>query len=330
MTSELNDFQKQLLKIIQEPLPVCREPFISIAQNLNSDRDTVLDSIKVLTDSGLIRRFGPHISYRALGKTACLVAAHIPDEDISITAAVVNAVPGVSHNYLRHHHYNMWFTLQAPSQQQIDTLLQNLSRRLCTQFYPLKAKKVFKLDVRFDPDLKEPFARSKVIQPPTSTSQPKPVKLDDLQKKILNNLQTDFQIVPRPFDYLTFDGDIDIEQALQAVQSLTDAGVIRKISAVLDHRKLGCNANVMFCTKVKPQNIGHAGYALASYKMVSHCYHRDTFEGFPYNLFAMMHAADNDQIEKVITEFNENHSVTDFTALATTAELKKSPVIHLL
>ena len=93
MTSELNDFQKQLLKILQQPLPICREPFISIAQNLNSDRNTLLDSIKVLTDSGLIRRFGPHISYRALGKTASLVAAHVPDEDISITSAVVNAIP---------------------------------------------------------------------------------------------------------------------------------------------------------------------------------------------------------------------------------------------
>ena len=123
---------------------------------------------------------------------------------------------------------------------------------------------------------------------------------------------------------------MDIELVLQMIQSLIDTGVIRKISASLDHRKLGYNANVMFCAKLKPQNIDHAGSALASYKMVSHCYQRDTFEEFPYNLFAMMHAADNDQIQKVITEFNENHSITDFAALATTAELKKSPVIHQL
>ena len=330
MTTDLNDFQKQLLKIIQEPIPICREPFVSIAEKLDSDRNTVLDSIKQFSDSGLIRRFGPHISYRALGKTASLVAAHVPDEDISITAAVVNAIPSVSHNYLRDHHYNMWFTLQADTQQQIDNLLQNLSRRLGTQFYPLKAKKVFKLDVRFDPDLKEPFTRSKLIQPPAPPSQQQPVKLDDLQKKILNKLQTNFEIIPRPFDYLTFDGDMNIEQALQTVQSLADSGVIRKISAVLDHKKLGCNANIMFCAKVKPQNIDHAGSALASYKMVSHCYHRETFKEFPYNLFAMMHAAESKQIEKVITEFTENHSITDFAALATTAELKKSPVIHHL
>ena len=207
MTSDLNDFQKQLLKILQEPLPICREPFVHIAQNLNSDRNSVLDSIKRFEDSGFIRRFGPQISCRALGKTACLVAAHIPDEDISITSAVINAIPGVSHNYLRDHHYNMWFTLQAPAQEQIDTLLQNLSKRLDTQFHGLKAKKVFKLDVRFDPDLSQPFTRSEALQQPQpqKTSE---VKLDDLQKKILNELQTNFQILPRPFDYLTFDGDI--------------------------------------------------------------------------------------------------------------------------
>jgi DNA-binding Lrp family transcriptional regulator len=330
MTTDLNDFQKQLLKILQEPLLVCREPFVRIAQHVNSDRNTILDSIKQFKDSGLIRRFGPQINYRALGKTACLVTAHVPDEDISITSAVVNAIPGVSHNYLRDHHYNMWFTLQADTQQQIDNLLQNLSKRLGTQFYSLKAKKVFKLDVRFDPDLSEPFKRSKVTQQSAIPSQKGPVKLDDIQKKILNKLQTNFEIVPCPFDYLSFEDNIDIELVLQKIQLLIDTGVIRKISAVLDHRKLGYNANVMFCAKVKPQNIEHAGSALASYKMVSHCYHRDTFQDFPYNLFAMMHAADSEQIEKVIAEFTANHSITDFAALATTAELKKSPVIHQL
>jgi DNA-binding Lrp family transcriptional regulator len=328
--TDLNDFQKQLLTIIQEPLPICREPFVRIAETLNSDRNTILDSIKQFKDSGLIRRFGSHISYRALGKTASLIAAHVPEEDISITSAVVNAIPGVSHNYLRGHHYNMWFTLQADVQQQIDNLVQNLSKRLDTQFYSLKAKKVCKLDVRFDPDLSAPFARSKVMQQPTLPQKTYEVILDDTQKRILNQLQTNFEIVPRPFDYLTFDNDIDIELVLQTIQSLIDAGVIRKISAILDHRKLGYDANVMFCAKVKPQNIDPAGSALASYKMVSHCYQRDTFKDWPYNLFAMMHAANNDQINKVVAEFTANHSITDFVSLATTAELKKSPVIHKL
>lgn len=330
MTSDLNEFQKQLLKILQEPLPICREPFVHIAQNMNSDRNSVLDSIKQLKDSGLIRRFGPQINYRALGKTASLVAAHVPDEDISITSAVVNAVPSVSHNYLRDHHYNMWFTIQAPAQEQIDNLLQNLSKRLSTQFYSLKAKKVFKLDVRFDPNLSDPFSRSKVVQQPSLPHISAEVKLDDEQKRILKQLQTNFEIVPRPFEYLTFDSDMDIERILQTIQLLIDAGVIRKISAILDHRKLGYDANIMFCAKVKPQNIDPAGSALASYKMVSHCYQRNTFKDFPYNLLAMMHAANNDQIQKVIAEFTANHTITDFAALATTAELKKTPVIHQL
>jgi DNA-binding Lrp family transcriptional regulator len=223
----------------------------------------------------------------------------------------------------------MWFTLQAADQEQIDNLLQNLSKRLGTHFYSLKAKKVFKLDVRFDPDLSDSFSRSKVVQEvqPRKTAE---VNLDDRQKIILNQLQTNFQILPRPFDYLSFQDNMDIELVLQTVQSLIDAGVIRKISASLDHRKLGYHANVMFCAKVKPQNIEPAGSALASYKMVSHCYHRDTFEDFTYNLFAMMHAANNDQIQKVIAEFTANHSITDFATLATTAELKKCPVIYQL
>ena len=79
MTTDLNDFQKRLLKILQEPLPICREPFVSIAETLHSDRNSVLDGIKQLNDLSLIRRFGPQISFRALGKTASLVAAHVPD-----------------------------------------------------------------------------------------------------------------------------------------------------------------------------------------------------------------------------------------------------------
>ncbi len=103
-------------------------------------------------------------------------------------------------------------------------------------------------------------------------------------------------------------------------------GVIRRIAAVMDQRKLGYAVNVMFAAEVSPGHISEAGRRLARFRTVSHCYERETFPGWPYNLFAMMHARADAQIQRVIGMFVEESGVRAHTLLPTKSELKKQPV----
>jgi DNA-binding Lrp family transcriptional regulator len=96
----------------------------------------------------------------------------------------------------------------------------------------------------------------------------------------------------------------------------------------MDHRKLGYMTNVLFAAEVPAESVVQAGRSLARFRAVSHCYERRTFEGWPYNLFAMLHARSEATITRTIREFAKVAGVRSHLLLPTVAELKKQPVRH--
>jgi len=330
MTLRLTKLQKQLSSVLQDGLPICQRPFDDIAKFLGTTEQTVLQQTTKLKAEGLIRRLAALINYRVLGFSSTLVAAHIPDENLAEVTAAVNSLENVSHNYLRTHHYNLWFTLQAGSLEEANIALANLSARFGLDFHSLPVERIFKLDVRFDPDNQDELlgSASQLPTPPRLLAQSSVgVHLNDSEKLLLTNLQSDLQVVARPFDFLCSE-ELAIEDTLRILKQLIDKGVIRRVAAVVDHHKLGFIANVLFVAKVSPDGITEAGNALARFGIVSHCYQRRTFENWPYNLFAMMHSRSMGEIQHVIDKFTQSRKIDSFELLPTAAELKKQPVKH--
>ena len=321
MSVRLTKLQKQLCNALQEGLPICSRPFEDLAKFLDSDERKVLREIEELKRAGVIRRICALINYRALGRTSTLVAAHIPQENLQEVTEAVNSLRDVSHNYLRKHYYNLWFTLQAESLEQIEVTLSNLSGRLGIDFYSLPVKRAFKLDVRFDTE------GQLLSQDVELASEGEIVELDENQKRILSKLQDELDVIAEPFDFLCSEV-LERQEVLRIIAELIDKGVIRRIAAVLDHRKLGFVANVLFACKVPQDKIVEAGKRLARFGIVSHCYERKTFRDWPYNLFAMMHGRSMGEIQHVINKFVEAEKIDSFELLPTAAELKKRPVKH--
>ena len=320
MTLRLTKLQKQLCSILQDGLPICKRPFDDIARFMGITEQTVLQQTTRLKEAGVIRRIAALINYRTLGLSSTLVAAHIPQESLPEVTAAVNSLENVSHNYLRTHYYNLWFTLQTASPEEANIALANLSARFGLDFHSLPVEHIFKLDVRFDPDNLNELLDS-TPQPPTREI----VRLSDSEKLLLAKLQNDLQVIARPFDFLC-SKDLPIEDILPILTKLIDKGVIRRIAAVVDHHKLGFVANVLFVAKVNPDRIVEAGNALARFGVVSHCYQRRSFENWPYNLFAMMHSRSMGEIQHIIDKFTQSQKIDSFELLPTAAELKKQPV----
>ena len=317
----LTKFQKQLCNKLQDGLPICEKPFEELAKNLDANEDTILQETIRLKQLGVIRRISALISYRALGMTGTLVAAHIPQENLQEVTEAVNSLENVSHNYQRKHYYNLWFTLQAPTFEQINVTLSKLSARFGIDFHSLPVERVFKLDVRFDAE-SEGELLSQELQP---IPKQKIVKITAEQNLILSKLQTDLGITARPFDSLCGEG-LEIKDILIIIQGLIDKGVIRRIAAVVDHCKLGFVANVLFVSEVPQDRTIRAGEELARFGIVSHCYQRKTFENWPYNLFVMMHSKSFGDIQRAIDKFVEAQKIDSFELLPTEAELKKQPI----
>jgi DNA-binding Lrp family transcriptional regulator len=253
--------------------------------------------------------------------TSTLVAAHVPQENIQEVADAVNSLENVSHNYLRDHYYNLWFTLQAQTDEQLDSVLAGLSSRFGIDFHSLPAKRVFKLDVHFDAESDSDLSLEDVEEIPKSRT----VELDENQKLILSKLQRDLDITEEPFAFLCSDG-LQGKDVLRIIRQLIDKGVVRRIAAVVDHRKLGFESSVLFACEVPQNRVIEAGKSLARFTIVSHCYQRKTFEGWPYNLFAMMHGRNISWINRVINKFTEAEGISSFQLLPTLSELKKQPV----
>jgi DNA-binding Lrp family transcriptional regulator len=321
LTLHLTKLQKQLCNALQNGLPICERPFAGIAKDLESSEEKILEQTRRLKNAGIIRRIGALLNYRALGMTSTLVAAHVPQQKIQEVAEIVNSLENVSHNYLRTHYYNLWFTLHAQTSKQIDSVLAGLFSRFDIVLHSLPARCVFKLDVRFDAESDSDLSLEDVEEIPKSET----VELDENQKLMLSKLQGDLDVNAEPFAFLCSDG-LGMADVLRIITELINKGVIRRIAGVVDYRKLGFVANILFVCRVPPSRVIEVGKRLARFRMVSHCYQRRTFEGWPYNLFAMMHSRNISQIQRVINTFTEAEGIESFQLLPTAAELKKQPV----
>ena len=63
--------------------------------------------------------------------------------------AEVNAQPGVTHNYLRKHEYNIWFTCIGPSWDAVCAILDGIAQRTGIPILNLPATKLYKIKVDF-------------------------------------------------------------------------------------------------------------------------------------------------------------------------------------
>ena len=146
----MDNVNQKLLEIIQDNFPVSPEPYKDLAISLGLSEEEVIQRIIKLQDMGIIRRLGAIFDLRKLGYKSTLCAMRVPKNKISTVAKLINAYPGVTHNYLREHKYNMWFTLIAPSTNHIDKICSEIMVLSGIQdLLQLPAKRFFKINVKF-------------------------------------------------------------------------------------------------------------------------------------------------------------------------------------
>ena len=105
--------------------------------------------IDKLRKSGIIRRIGASINSRGLGFVSTLVTAKVPEQVLESFVTMVNDYPGVTHNYLRKHDFNIWFTLISPSENDKQRTLREMTDKSGIDLFEFPAKKIFKIRVDF-------------------------------------------------------------------------------------------------------------------------------------------------------------------------------------
>lgn len=147
----MDDIDRKLLNEIQSEFPVTQRPYKDLGVRLNCSEDNILTRIKRLKKEGIIRRIGGNFDSQRIGFTTTLCAARVPDDTIEEFVRVVNEYPEVTHNYLRDHHYNMWFTFAALNMKVIDRYIEEIMKHTGVgEILNLPAVKTFKILVNFD------------------------------------------------------------------------------------------------------------------------------------------------------------------------------------
>ncbi|MEA4926493.1 MAG: Lrp/AsnC family transcriptional regulator [Syntrophomonadaceae bacterium] len=146
---------------------------------------------------------------------------------------------------------------------------------------------------------------------------------DLIDRNIISLLQGDLPLESRPFYKLAQQLQISEQEIVDRIIKMQQMGIIRRWGAVLRHRQAGYMANAMVAWKVEASAADRAGRLMAEFKAISHCYLRQVPNLFAYNLFAMMHAHDEEELQRIIDEVSKRTGINDYAVIRSLKEYKK-------
>ena len=152
--------------------------------------------------------------------------------------------------------------------------------------------------------------------------------LTNLEKKIIGSIQEDIAVTTRPYWEIADKLGVSEKTLLETLQNLYDRGIIRRYGATLRHTKTGFTANAMAAWQVDEDRIDEVGSKMAAFREVSHCYRRNPTDRWPYNLYTMIHASDEDACRQTAQNMSEATSVENYTLLFSRKELKKTSMVY--
>jgi len=310
----------ELLSIIQKRFPLVPKPFAVIAQELGSDEETIIELISEEKNNKIIRQISPIFDTKRLGYSSSLVSFKVRREDIDNAVEVINAHPGVSHNYEREHTFNIWFTLAvAPdSQFGLKKTVEILAKEAnAIEYIILPTLKLFKISVKLNTTGKD--AKKEKVKKPNK----KLIELTELHHRVIALAQNDIPIVSEPFKETVEALGLTYDEFFAILNELKEAGVMRRFAGILNHRKAGFNANAMVVWDVDEEKGAEIGKKAAEFSAVSHCYLRPKFPNWPYNLFTMVHGKTTEETNGIIKEMASEIEHFSRRPLYSTREFKK-------
>ena len=320
----LDELDRRLLNLMQRQFPLAPRPYAAVADAAQITEREALERAQRLLKRQIIRQVTPIYDTRALGYASMLVAAKVGHEQTSRAAEIVSSHPGVSHNYLRNHELNMWFTIAvAPnSALGLDGTLEVLTELTgAIAIRKLPTLRVFKIRMELEMEGgTEALARPGAVQEPR---EPELVPYDELDVAVIRATQGEMPVTAEPYSPAAALLSMSTDDLLEHMQGMRERGLLRRVAAILSHRRAGFSANGMGVWKVPAQRIMELGPQMAAFRGISHCYERPTYEDWPYSIFTMAHGRSQAECEAVLAAIAEQTGIDECAVLYSTTEFKK-------
>ena len=326
----LDELDRRLLNLLQGSFPLEPRPFARVGELAGVTEDEVLRRTRRLLDERIIRQITPIFDTRVLGYRSMLVAARVDPENPWRAAKAINAHPGVTHNYLRNHDFNMWFTIavEPNSQLGLDGTLEVLAAEAgASSMRQLPTLRLFKIrmDLEMEGDTETLAKAAAVVE---DYREPEAIELSELDLAVIRNLQGDMPVVAEPYAPAAAAIGIDQSRMLDHLASMRDRGALRRVAAILYHRRAGFSANGMGVWKVPEERVLELGPRMASFRGISHCYQRPTYPDWPYSVFTMAHGRSKQECDAILDAIAEQTGVDGRATLYSSTEFKKVRMLY--
>ncbi|MFN4196545.1 MAG: hypothetical protein ACK4FM_00865 [Caldimicrobium sp.] len=312
--------EEKLISLLQKKFPLMSRPFLNLAEEIGLEEEQVLTILKKWQEEGKLRQISAIFNPSFFQHRSSLFAFKVKEEQLTNAIEIINAHPGVSHNYLRDYSYNLWFTLVVPPGvnllKEVEKLF-HLSRAEEYLFLPIL--KVYKIAVIFQQE-------NSVYEEEISSieiSEKSPVTLNFSERDIdfVKVLQEPLPLTSYPFKEIAKKLNTSEEELFLWLEEMKKKGGLRRFAALFKHQKLGFKENIMVAWVVPENRIDEVVNKFSNYKFITHCYKRKSYPHFPYNLYIMCHFKKDG--EKVIKKLSQELKLPDYLPLKTIKELKK-------
>lgn len=124
------------------------------------------------------------------------------------------------------------------------------------------------------------------------------MSIDSTDRRIIAATQAGLPLVPQPYASVAQDLGLDENELCNRLRAMQDSGVIRRVAVAPNHYALGMLANGMSVWNIDDAQVAKLGAQVGALDYVSHCYERPrALPDWPYNLFAMIHGSNRDEVE---------------------------------
>jgi siroheme decarboxylase len=325
----LDELDKRLLNLMQGSFPIAARPYAQVAEAAAISEQETLARVQHLLDERIIRQVTPIFDTRALGYSSMLVAAKVDPENPWRAANIINAHPGVSHNYLRTHEFNIWFTIatEPDSPLGLQGTLEVLGRIAGAEsIRQLPTLKLFKIrmDLEMEGGTADLAEAAEAVAPAETERQP----YDELDVAVIKALQGDMPVVSEPFAAAAAELGMEQAKLLAHLEGMQERRLLRRVAAILFHRRAGFSANGMGVWKVPEEKIMEIGPRMAAFRGISHCYQRPTYQDWPYSVFTMAHGRSKEECDAILDSIAESTGIEERSTLYSSTEFKKIRLLY--
>jgi DNA-binding Lrp family transcriptional regulator len=325
----LDELDKRLLNLLQGSFPVAPRPFAGVADLAGVSEEEVVRRTRRLLGERIIREITPIFDTRVLGYKSMLVAAKVDAENPWRAAKIINSHPGVSHNYLRDHDFNIWFTIatEPGSKLGLDGTLEVLQRLTGAESVrQLPTLRLFKIrmDLEMEKGTDALAASAQAVEP----NEPEAIELSELDVEVIRATQGPMEVTPEPYAAAAAELGLDQRRLLDHLEDMRARRALRRVAAILFHRRAGFSANGMGVWRVPEERIAQLGPRMASFRGISHCYQRPTYPDWPYSVFTMAHGRSKEECDAILASIAEDTGIEDRRTLYSSTEFKKIRLLY--